>query len=262
MTLAERVNASLLVPAPNILILDIERTAGAARFFDLRNDGYTSPKNVERWPALLCWAAKWYGQPKMIFEAEWRDHDRMIQKIWTLVDEADVIVGFNSARFDMAHLRTDWLLAGMPPPRPWTDVDLMKIVKSTFAFESNSLDSVTKRLGLAGKSGSYSMDEAQACLDGDKNAQRRMAKYNKADVALTEALYDHLRGWMPGHPLVGPSVDRGLICGQCASTELELQPTKYRTGAMEYDLYRCTNCGANIRASLGGVRVSGSRGVK
>ena len=50
--------------------------------------------------------------------------------IHQLMDEADVMVGWNSAAFDRKHLNREFLQAGMTPPSPSREVDLMKVVKA------------------------------------------------------------------------------------------------------------------------------------
>ena len=56
-------------------------------------------------------------------------HDAMIEGIWKLLDEADAVVTWNGVSFDMKHLRREFVLAGLTPPSPWKDIDLMLTVK-------------------------------------------------------------------------------------------------------------------------------------
>lgn len=244
-----------------ILILDIERLPGLARVWEPRTK-YIGPRNFVEWPRLLCWAARWYGQKDFLFEAEWSDREAMIQKMWILYDEAEVICSYNGQNFDNRHLRSEWLMAGLRPPRPWKDVDLYKVVKQ-FGFESKSLDSVSRRLGRPGKALSYSMDLAHAAADGNIRAQNRLKRYNQGDVELTEWLYDRLRGWIPNHPFIGehgPDAGDTVRCNQCGSTKLIRQPSKYRAVVIDYNLLRCSNCSGLIRSNWHS-RAASARGV-
>lgn len=244
--------------AAKILIIDIERLAGKAYAFDPKTH-YISAGNWIEWPRTVCYAARWYGEKDYIFESEWDDKDSMIRKSWELYDEADIVVTFNGIRFDDKHLRTLWLENGYPPPRPWKSVDLFAIVKQ-FGFESKSLDSVTKRLGRPGKLSRYDVWETQAAVNGDKEAQESLKVYNVGDIELTEWLYDRLRGWIPNHPFMGVNGE-DKVCNQCGSDDLKLQPTRYRAVVVDYALYRCNHCGANIRAGWH-ARAAGTRGVR
>lgn len=242
-----------------ILTIDIERLPGVAYAWEPKTR-YIAPRNFIQWPRLLCFAARWYGDDKaLIFEAEWKNRDRMIERAWKLYDAADIVVTYNGIRFDNKHLRTDWLEAGMPPPRPWKDVDLFAQVRQ-FGYESKSLDTVTRRLGRPGKELSYDIGLAQAAATGDREAQRALKTYNAGDVELTEWLYDRLRGWMPGHPLPGTFGDEKR-CNQCGSDDLKRQATKYRAVVIDYTLYRCQNCGGNVRGGWH-ARAASTRGVR
>jgi hypothetical protein len=241
-----------------ILILDIERLPGLARVWEPKTR-YIAPRNFVEWPKLLCWDARWYGEKEHIFAASWIDRAAMLSEIWTLYDSADIVISYNGITFDNKHLRSEWLEAGMQPPRPWKDVDLYRVVKQ-FGFESKSLDSVSRRLGRPGKALNYSMDMAHAAADGNIRAQNTMKRYNAGDVELTEWLYDRLRGWISTHPVIGATDGDEKRCNQCGSDKLRNQPSKYRAVVIDYNLLRCQNCGGLVRSGWHS-RVSATRGV-
>lgn len=243
MTLAERVDRIQNTTA-KILTIDIERLPGIAYVWEPKTR-YVAPRNFVEWPSLLCFAARWYGQKRPIFSATWDDRDAMIRKAWELYDEADVVVTFNGVRFDNKHLRSEWVEAGLTPPRPWKDIDLFAQVKQ-FGFESKSLDSVSRRLGRPGKELHYDIGLAQRAAAGDKAAQREMRTYNIGDIELTEWLYDRLRGWIHTAS-VAKGITEPNVCPNCAGTDLELRPTTYRAVVIDYALYTCQNCGKHSR---------------
>ena len=243
-----------------VLIYDIERLPGLARVWEPKTR-YVPAHDFVEWPSLLCFAARWYGQRKPIFQALWSEggKDEMVAQMWALMNEADTIVTYNGVKFDNKHMRSLFVEAGYPPPRPFKDVDLYKIVQQ-FGWESKSLDSVTRRLGRPGKEMRYDKDLARAASEGDERAQRKMRRYNIGDIELTEWLYDRLRGWMPSHPHLGTWGDN-IRCNQCGSSELIRQSAPYRAVVIDYALYRCTDCGANIRGGWYS-REAATRGVK
>jgi len=246
--------------ATKILVIDIERLPGLARAWDQKTR-FIHINNFTRLPSLLCFAAKWHGSRTTEFHAAWDDHDAMVRRAWELYDEADIVVTYNGVRFDNRHLKSEWLLAGFPPPRPWKDVDLFAVNRSTFGFESKSLQHLCYRLGLDLKSGHYDAVMAEKCMDGDATSQRTMKRYNIGDVKITEQAWLRLRGWMPGHPMPGGPVESGeLSCNQCGGSDLERNGW-YRAAVQEYAAYRCRTCGANVRS--GHIkRVSNTRGIR
>jgi hypothetical protein len=254
----ERELAKVQNTTAKILTIDIERLPGVAYVWEPKTR-YVAPRNFVKWPSLLCFAARWYGQKRPIFSATWDDHDAMVRKAWELYDEADVVVTYNGVRFDNKHLRSDWLLAGLTPPRPWKDIDLFAQVKQ-FGFESKSLDSVSRRLGRPGKQLHYDIDLAQRAAAGDRAAQREMRSYNIGDIELTEWLYDRLRGWLvTGHIAKGQT--DGKTCPNCGGNDLTLRKTTYRAIIIDYALFTCGNCGKHSRGGWQS-RASEVMGVK
>jgi len=247
--------------AARILTIDIERLPGLAHVWEPRTK-YVPPRNFVEWPRTVCFAARWYGDDKPIFSAVWHKHGHagMIRKAWELYDAADIIVTFNGVNFDDRKLKTDWLEAGLPPPRPFKPVDLFRVVRREFGFESNSLDTVTRRLGRPGKPTFYSIEDTQAAVEGNREAQSRLRSYNLADIELTEWLYDRLRAWIHNHPHLGTVGDE-MSCNRCGSKELEKQPSRYRAVVLDYSLYRCEHCGGLVRGNWES-RAAQSRGVK
>lgn len=244
-----------------ILIVDIERRPGLTPIFDQRTRGFIPVSQWTRLPSLLCFAAKWYGRGPVDFHAVWDDPAAMVQGAWDLYDQADIVVGYNQIRFDNKHLKSEWLTAGLPPPRPWKNVDLFKVNASLFGFESKSLAHLCHRLGLPGKSGHYDPVLAERCVEGDEKAQRLMRRYNVGDVRITENVYDALRPWIHNHPHVGSrATAEGMICNKCGSTELE-PAGDYRAVVIEYAMYRCKGCGGLVKAGHH-RRVARTQGVQ
>lgn len=228
-----------------ILTIDIERTPGLARIFDPKTNFVPWSRWVED-PETICFAARWYGSKEPIFEAKWIDQEAMVRRSWELYDEAEAVITFNGKRFDNKHLKAMWFEAGLPMPRPWKDIDLFPVAKQ-FGYISSSLDYVTRRLGRPGKVLHYDMEMAFDAVNGDEKAQRKLRKYNIGDIELTEWLYDRFRGWIPNHPFLGAPLGDERVCNQCGSEKLKLQHTRYRAVVVDFALYKCQHCGANVR---------------
>ncbi len=242
-----------------VLTIDIERLAGTAYAFDPKTRYIPAGNWITR-PRTVCFAARWYGQTRPIFESEWNDRDAMIRRSWELYDQADIVYTYNGIRFDNKHLNSLWFEAGLPMPSPSKHVDLFAVIRSTFGWEFKSLDDVTRRLGRPGKVTHYDVWQTQAACDGDKAAQKALRTYNIGDIELTEWLADRLRGWMPNHAFLGVHGDE-KVCPQCNSTDLTKQAKNYRAVVLDYALYRCDHCGGLVRAGWQ-ARAASTRGVK
>jgi hypothetical protein len=228
-----------------ILVVDMERLYGLARVWDQRTE-FVPASQFVRLPSTLCFAAKFYGSKETEFHAAWDDHAAMVQRSWELYNEASIVVTYNGKRFDNPHFQGDWLLAGLPPPSPWKDVDLYQ--SNRFGFTSRSLNHLCQILGLDLKSGKYDMDMAEACMAGDAKAQKTMRKYNVGDVKITEQAYDRLRGYLPNHPHIGEINVEERRCNQCGSANLARNGIT-RAVVIDYVLYRCSDCGANVKGT-------------
>jgi DNA polymerase elongation subunit (family B) len=232
-----------------ILILDIETSPNLAYIFDLWQQG-VAPGNIREHGQVICWAAKWVGEPKVLFASDHGEgHHQSIETAYRLVDEADIIVTYNGVKFDMKHLRREFLLAGFPPPSPHKDVDLYRVVRERFKFASNKLDHIAHRLEIGEKVKHEGFALWKACMDGDEAAWRRMRRYNVHDVRLTEQLYERLLPWIHNHPHVRNADVQGneLTCNKCGSDDL-VRSSTYTAQVHQYQAYRCRRCGGQVRA--------------
>jgi len=172
----------------------------------------------------------------------------MLNDLHALMDEADVVCGWNSASFDHKHIKREFLEAGMLPPSPTKDLDLMRVVKSQFRFPSNKLDYVSQKLGVGAKVKHSGFDLWIKCMAGDSKAWKEMKVYQEQDVNLLVDLYEILRPWIKNHPsmpLHNMAEDGCVVCGS-----LKLQKRGYeRTSSAVYQRLCCTECGKWMRSS-------------
>lgn len=230
-----------------ILIIDIETAPMEVFSWALFNQNH-SINQIVKPGRVMCWAAQWYGQGKIMFASEHHDgHENMIQQVWDLLDAADIVVTYNGPAFDLKHLAMEFVQADMPPPSPHKDVDLLKVARQ-FAWPSRKLDYVSQVLGIGQKVKHEGMGLWRACLEGDDKAWARMRKYNKHDVRLTKEVYDRFGPWIKNHPHMGLWTGEERCCFRCGSTDLE-QRGFARTAVTVYARLRCRDCGAWSRAN-------------
>jgi hypothetical protein len=167
----------------------------------------------------------------------------MVRELRDLLDEADAVVGYNSAGFDEKHFAREVLLAGLEPPSPFQTIDLFKVVKAHFKFPSNRLGQVGTTLGIGAKLDTGGWQLWQKVLDGDPVAWEKFRRYNRQDVVLTEALLFALLPWITSLPHHGLWSGDMATCYACGSADLT--PTGWvHTKAMIYPKVRCEGCGA------------------
>lgn len=232
-----------------ILTLDIETSPIDAYTWGLwqQNVGLAQIKAPTR---MLSWAAKWYGEDEVLWASEY-DHgtEDMVHAIYEEVDTADVIVGYNSKKFDMKHLNREFILQGLAPPLAYKDVDLLTAVKANFSFPSNKLDYVAGELLGRHKLSHAGFQLWVDCMNGDEAAWEKMIDYNIEDVLITEELYTKIRGWIKGHPNHGLYVEdqENPVCRNCGGTHVVTFDSWAPTNVMAYQRYKCMDCGANLR---------------
>lgn len=195
-----------------ILLLDIETTPMQVYAWGLWEQNIGIDQIIKS-SEILCFGARWLGEKKVIFKSSYHDgKESMLKELHELMEEADVLVGWNSAAFDHKHINREFLEAGMAPPSPTKDLDLMSVVKSNFLFPSNKLDYVAQKLGVGAKVKHSGFSLWIRCMDGDKKAWDEMKKYQIQDVNLLVDLYDILNPWLVGNGRV-TSKEKQAISG-------------------------------------------------
>lgn len=238
--------------AARILTIDIETSPNVAHVWGLFKQTVSLNQLMES-TEVISFAAKWYGEDDVVFCSVFdtrrgkvtdKAKKQMIQAAWKLLDEADIVVGYNHITFDMPHLNREFLKMGMTPPSPYQNVDLLQVAKTRFRFTSNKLQYVSTYVGLEGKVQHEGHTLWVKCMAGDPEAWAKMAEYNIGDVIETEQLYDVLLPWIGGHPHAQLySADGAECCQRCGSTELKKEGFAF-TKLAKYQQYSCKACGS------------------
>lgn len=233
-----------------VLIFDIE-TAPAHLEMDVyqlkQYSNYLHHSNVVRPGQMISFGAQWLHEPRTVIYTDLHDPS-MLDLLWSLIDEADYVIGFNSDSFDLKRIRGYFAIAGMKPPSPVKSIDLMKTIR-TFGFESSSLDYSCRMFHTEHQKlvdiGAGGWEEVMA---GDPEARRMMRRYCTHDVRATTDLYLAILPWIKNHPIMNFDSE-SLSCPRCGSLDFTDNGT-VQTTSIKYESHRCSSCSGLFRSSI------------
>jgi hypothetical protein len=228
---------------PRIILYDIETTP---------NVGFTWGKyeqNVieflKEWQ-LLSFAFKTLNHKKVTCFSRRTFTDStertLVKKLWEVLNSADVIITHNGLAFDNKKANAKFVEYGLKPIRPAQQIDTKRLAKSSFQFNSNSLDDLGRVLRIGRKLKRMDFSVWLGCMSGDPASYDLMEKYNKQDVILLEKIYLKLRPWANKHPNIAQLSEKLTHCPKCASPALVVQGLKYSARTV-WKQYVCKSCG-------------------
>lgn len=241
-----------------VLYLDIETSPILAHVWGLR-DQFVGINQIIEDPTIIGVGYGWDGKPAK-YASTWDiDAATMLEFTHDMLDRADVVVHYNGLGFDIPWINGELARAGYHPPSPFKNIDLYRVVRKNFRFPSYKLQYVSTALGLEGKVSTGGHQLWIDCINGDKKARAKMARYCKQDVNLLPDLLDKVRPWLGNGVNFALWSEHGaeLACQKCGSDDLERRGYAY-TPTSAYQQYRCRACGGWTR---GTKRELGSTGT-
>lgn len=242
-------------PGARVLLIDIETAPILGYVWSLWKQNVGLNQIKDEW-YILSFCAKWLGEPEIIYQDIRHDphsDESLLQPLWDLLNEADIIIGQNGKAFDMPKIQARLVMHGFLPPRPYKVIDTLLMAKQQFKFTSNKLEWMTgESAGLTTlKKNQHSKFPGfslwSECLKGNPEAWDEMKEYNIPDVTSMEELYLKLRPWYVGHPNMAVYVDSDKIaCPKCGSHDVEQEGWAF-TQVGKYEQYHCGNCGGYSR---------------
>ena len=227
---------------PRILLVDLETSPNLADVWGIWQQN-VALSQLRATTAVICFAAKWYDEKQVHFYSDYHDgHAKMIKHAHRMLDEADIVITYNGINFDIKHFQREFVLAGLNPPSPFKNIDLLRVVKSQFRFVSNKLQHVSDQLGIGQKTPHTGHELWVKCLEGDEKSWALMKKYNIQDVHLTQRLYDRLGSWIKDHPSYALYTGIEHSWPRCGGTRIQKRGLAYTTTG-SYQRYQCRDCG-------------------
>lgn len=221
-----------------ILFIDIEWRPATAYVWRVYDETISPDQLIDN-GGMLCFCAHWEGSREYMFFSEWTDgREGMAKAAKTLLEEADLVIGYNHDKYDIPKITGEILLAGLNAPPPVATIDLYKAVRK-MGFVMNKLAFIAPLLGIGKKIEVGGFNLWKAVMAGDEKARAKMEKYCIQDVKLLPKLYHKLKPFIRNHPFVG---DRGA-CGACNSKVLHSRGYR-RTKTYRIQRLQCQDCGS------------------
>lgn len=239
---------------PRILFFDIETTPMRSYVWGRYKQNIYQPYVLSE-SYILTYSAKWIDGDDVMFgyinpeEVAHENDSRIVKELIDLFNEADIVVGHNSDRFDIPIVKTRALYNGIAPPKPFRSYDTLKAVKRNFRFSSNKLNDVCEYLGIGSKHDDGGFETWKGYMDGDETAINTMVYYNIGDVDLLYNLYMFIRGFDRLHPNVGVYHHHSFtpICPCCGSENITKTEKFIYTNLSAFEAYHCDDCGKWFR---------------
>lgn len=239
---------------PKILVFDIETAPMQSYHWGIWQQNIGLNMIIQDW-TVLSWAAKWAGSNEVFYQdvfkqKNMRDDRKVLQGIWDLLDEADIVVTQNGVSFDVKKLNARFIQVGMKPPSSFKHYDTKLMAKKYFAFTSNKLEYLTDKLCTKykklkhAKFGGFSL--WQQFLAGNPEAQEEMEQYNRYDVLSLEELFFKILPWDNRIDFNTYSANTEMHICTCGSIDFKKKGFHY-TRQGKYQKYICKTCGKESR---------------
>jgi DNA polymerase elongation subunit (family B) len=245
-----------------ILVLDIETSPLLVWCWGLFDQNIGLNQIKQDWN-VLSFSAKWYeGRNKKVYgpnnkviyhslanKKDKTDDRDLLEEVWKLLDECDILLTQNGVRFDNKKLNARFALHGMKPPSSFKHIDTLQIVKRNFALTSNKLEYLSDKFCTKYKK----MTEREfagfslwkECLANNKRAWAEMKKYNSYDILSLEELYQKIGNWDTSIDFNVYSDSLETVC-KCGSKEFKSKGYHY-TSVGKFSRSKCVKCGAETR---------------
>lgn len=244
---------------PKVLVLDIETAPIRAAMWSMWQKGFGLNQIESDW-FILSAAAKWLGESedKIQYEdmrgiVDTENDTHILDMLWKLLDEADVVLTQNGIKFDIPKVRARMVLNGYKPFSPVKHIDTLQIAKREFNFTSNKLAYMTDKLCKKYKKldhGKFAGFELWAeMLKDNLEAFQECETYNKYDILSLEELYFAIAAWDTKHVNFNLYHDKEEHVCRCGSRAVKEDGFAY-TGVSKFQQYRCLDCGATTRGRV------------
>lgn len=245
---------------PKVLVFDIETAPIIAHVWGLWENNVGLNQIVKDWH-VLSWSAKWLHEKEVMYmdqrnEKKVENDKKILEKIWQLLDEADVVVTQNGIKFDVKKLNARFFFHGLQKPSPFRHIDTKRVASRNFAFTSNKLEYMSDKFNTKYKKLKHKDFPGHElwteCLKGNLKAWKTMEKYNKYDVLALEELYYKMVPW--DNSINFSAFNDGKFLCTCNGTKLIKWGFRL-TNIGKYQRFKCADCGKSYNGSENLIKV-------
>lgn len=178
-----------------------------------------------------------------------RDDKALLKDLWTLVDQADVLIHQNGKKFDRRKINARLIYHDFKPPSSYKQVDTFLLGKRHFGFTSHSLEYMAKFLNVKYKKLQHKkfpgMDLWDEVLKGNIDAWNEMERYNRNDVLALEGIFDKMIAWdnSINVNLYYNTITDFCICG---NNTFKKNGWDYKANS-KFQRWACKKCGSESR---------------
>jgi len=143
--------------AAKILLFDIETSPMACYSFrkwdtNIGDDFILDDWNIISWSAKYLFSEEMHTMKVTAKEQKTRNDKRIVQGLWKLLDEADIVIAHNLKKFDKKIAQTRFLYYDLKMPSYYQEIDTLLTARKNFKITSNRLDYIAKDFfGIEGK---------------------------------------------------------------------------------------------------------------
>ena len=241
---------------PRVLIIDIETSPLLVWSFGLHEQNIALNQVHKDWH-LMAVAAKWLDEDKIFYmdqrdKKDGSDDKAICLAVWSLLDEADIVVGQNSKSFDIKKLNSRFAIHDISSPSSFKHQDTLCMARKHFGFTSNKLEYLTAQLNTKYKKLDHGefpgMELWKQCLAGNQAAWKCMKTYNVHDVLSTEELYATLRKWDNTIDFSVYREDNKIVCA-CGHAKFKKNGF-FWSATGKFQRYKCEKCDRETRSKI------------
>jgi hypothetical protein len=235
---------------PKIAFIDIETAPGLGWAWA------SYETDIIEWKGswfILCFSVRWLDERKTQtysladfpgYERHKENDKALVKKLWSVFDEADIIIAHNGDRFDIKKANARFVFHGLRPPSPYRTIDTLKIARASFRFDSNRLNALGGYLKLGTKKTHTGFDLWKRCMRGELKAWAKLKAYCARDVDLLFKVYHKLRPWAKSLPNLTAMQDKQPheCCPACGSEKVQQRGSQVALLVRKFR-YHCQDCG-------------------
>lgn len=178
------------------------------------------------------------------------DDQYLVKDLRKLFEPVDILIHQNGDKFDLRKLNSRIVVHHLQPLSPKKTVDTLKIARTKFGFTSNTLDDLATELGIGRKTHHEGFVMWEGCMKGDMYFWRKMKKYNRNDVVLTDQVAKVLIPFASNLPNMD-NYSPFTVCPRPTCGSRRIQHRGYVVNkTTKYARVQCQDCGGWSQAPM------------